>query len=524
MAGLDWATKRAALLMLSEAYPAAYGPWLKSQDLKSLDEEGRGIYGDIKISEEVYRHAAIPLHMAELDEVKRVAKPIDEVKFGANFTAWFKMGEILINNRTDQFTGPNDPCVKKLTHFVELTICQNLGLTELRLKDREAIGRLCRTYLISPKEIKIDDVPGPGTPLLDRFFYLGVHVAKMITSLKPVSTIYNTGHLRIMDYEEARQFGPLFPDNPRNQRVLFRTSMNTPTTLAHQVYKIVRDEKTKAEGCVSKPTNIKPEGGSPVNQTFLVGLRVRGLKVPSTGFPLDLIANFYLTHQSLLEGELAKVAPQLAMMPLENNQQLAIALATAQVQHAKQAEAIDAAYSASGGPSAAEQAQKVREAASRLTEGAYSAGPGKPVTSVFSTGIASAAAGVGFFESKANVIDERNLEQIVQFLNEVHAPFGNQNWMIDRPTQQIFYNAPSAYYTDGKGHVGNQVSNELRQFTDRDAIAGFTQDTFKTIILDNLKPEAAGDERIFHFIREPKAINELLGLAKKWQERPRPVV
>lgn len=519
MAKLDWNTKNTALKKLSVVYPKAYGGWLEVKKLTQLDQEGRDLYGDLKISEQVYSYAAIPLHLASLEikgprDIKAITTPSETFK--ANFTNWFEMGKKLINSserkQTAQFTGADDSCVKKLIHFVELTICQNLGLTELRVKEREAIGKLCRVYLISSEEIKIDNAPSSETPVLDRLFWLGIHLAKMITSLKPLSTIYNTGHLRIMDSEETRIFGSLFPDNPRNRKILFRTSMSKPTSIVHVQYKIVKDDKG-VERFYTRSTLVGDEI-CPIKNAFSVRVEVTGLKKPSTGIQAYIIDYFQLVHQNMLEEELAKVAPQLAMMPLENNVQLAAALAAAQTEHAKQATVINEQYS--------NQSKKVQEAATRLGQIAYSggAGPGTPAVSPSpAITVSLAAPGVGgLFESKASTLDEGSLEEIVHFLNEVHAPFGNQNWWVDKTTKQVFYKAPSAYYTDGKGHTGNQVSNELRQFTDKAADAGFTQASFWKIFL-NLKPLSYSDESIYHSIEDTQALNDLLNLARKWQER-----
>lgn len=136
---------------------------------------------------------------------------------------------------------------QKLTQLVILTVFQNLGLTDIRKADVEAIKWLCDLYLNTKAQVGAGGGPmvnlSAKDTLEDRINFLNMHLSLMLTSLSSVSALYNTGLVRILDANAADKL--INDTGCAINQCQVRSSTSTPTSLSMTAKKASGSGHTK---------------------------------------------------------------------------------------------------------------------------------------------------------------------------------------------------------------------------------------------------------------------------------------
>lgn len=216
ISSITWQQRKKAILLIQELFPnhiEEFGiKFLAMEDFISLTQRGEALLGEDK--KDAFEAANQSLLLATLDE-NQTAVATDKDTFQVNFTAWKSVGEKLLGissqHDPDFYLDINNQerelAIQKMVQFVLLTVCRNLQLTDIRLQDKAELEKITRLYLSTRQQEKTLGGPmydlSETDTLSQRLNYLGIHLAFMLTTLKPLSTFYNTGHIRILGREQV---------------------------------------------------------------------------------------------------------------------------------------------------------------------------------------------------------------------------------------------------------------------------------------------------------------------------------
>lgn len=128
--------------------------------------------------------------------------------------------------------------IHKLYQYVLLTVFKNLGLTDIKLSNAKSLLWLCRCYMTCQER---EDQTGSRYTPFDlsrndtvsfRLSKLVEHLSQLLTTLKPVADLFNSGHICILSSSEAS--AELYKCDDASA-LLFRVSNSSPTCLAASV-------------------------------------------------------------------------------------------------------------------------------------------------------------------------------------------------------------------------------------------------------------------------------------------------
>ncbi len=204
--GIEWIDRKEAIRFLQKQF-SADGLNLGFHalvDLNDMTQIGDALLGQAK--EEVFAAAGQDLVLA----TAAGATPAQTI--AEHYKTWMqtavKLAGISDEPNKGIITDLQNPAIKKLMHLVVLTLCRNLALTSIRQEDKKSLEALCLLYLTKENQSSAQG----GGPMFDlvqndklstRLHYLAVHLACLTTTLKPISALFNTGHVRIMDRASA---------------------------------------------------------------------------------------------------------------------------------------------------------------------------------------------------------------------------------------------------------------------------------------------------------------------------------
>ena len=326
---LDWQFRKEAIHLLMQAFPAVDLKYQAIIDYADLTKETALILTDKTPvqADELFETAGLSLVMAELEKKldgngKSIfkAKATDSRVYDEHYQKWMSIGKKLLH--IEEKPAPNLPGIdpkkikdsgfEQIVHFAVLTVCRNLGLTDIRLKDKQAIEDLCDSFLTTRKPPIIDlrDNSVKDTDTLERrLSRLTTHLSHLVTTLKPLSTLYNTGHVRIMSFTNAESVEVLGNNisDIKNGKILFRISMSSPTTIA-------KAEKFKTPRVIN---GHHYDAGS-VMQTKI---GVDDDSLITSCIKINKV-DFYLLHQDSLEKYLSNLLPELALVPFTQERRI----------------------------------------------------------------------------------------------------------------------------------------------------------------------------------------------------------
>lgn len=248
---LTWQERREILQSLTTMFPNdVFG--LKYQALKGFKEvldDNNALFIEAQLTNEVFDAAGQSLLLATLEtEPYPLGKAVDSKEFNEAYNRWYSTAASLLVLATENPTmevffsqldqeDPNRELkFKKLEQLIILTVYRNLQLTHMRIEDIRSISLLCKLYLGKPEKISLPNKPmfkfEKEDDLNTRLHYLAIHLCCMLTTLKPVATLYNTGHIRIMNGETAREIWNATRSKKTRISCFIRTSISQPNTLS----------------------------------------------------------------------------------------------------------------------------------------------------------------------------------------------------------------------------------------------------------------------------------------------------
>lgn len=282
---LTWQERRQIVQSLTAMFPND-DLGLKYQALKGFKEvlAENNVLFDQQLAHEVFDAADQPLLLATLEtEPNLKGKAVDSNAFNEAYNIWYSKAASLLELATENPTmeaffsqldqkDPNREIrFKKLEQLIILTVYRNLQLTDMRMEDIRIIRWLCNLYLGKPEQKSEGEGPmfdlKKEDNLSDCLHYLAMHLCCMLTTLKPVATLYNTGHIRIMNGQTARKIWDATESKKPRITFFIRTSTNQPNTLS--ITQIERHGRRKT--CKDTRLSTK-ENPSKINSTIEIAI------------------------------------------------------------------------------------------------------------------------------------------------------------------------------------------------------------------------------------------------------------
>jgi hypothetical protein len=312
---VTWVERRNAMHTLTALFPGQ-DIGLQHQAIMNLTEltrKGDELMGNQQASA-VLLAANCPLQFLNLDpsdDTKLLVETVDVYK--ARFNEWQrcaitllptmseKISEMLVPDKNESYAKDLD----KIKTFVALTVFQNLKLTDLRCDDIVILNRLTEMYFAT--QIQKVVVGGPMFELKEddtlqtRLNYLTVHLSAMLTSLTPVSCLFNTGHVRILDRVEAEKL--IGETKAEVGMCIVRTSTSTPTVLA--MSDLILNRRNEENIQHTLPRTAQTVGATIIDKSYL----------PEG---MDCKLNFKIMNDARLQSFCVKDNPALTLVSYES--------------------------------------------------------------------------------------------------------------------------------------------------------------------------------------------------------------
>ncbi len=236
----SWMQKKSAITLLTRIFQDNTRDlsldlgYFAAQDFNDLVKQSNQIF-PIQDQKNTYEAAGLPVYFATLNETTNVTSLVPKDFFKPNFDRWFSVltSIALSEQRSIEKL--------KIKSFLVLTLCRNLSLTDIRLKDKECIEHLVDTYLTNSANNGPLDLTSQAAFEI-QLQCLATHFCSLLTSLRPLSTLFLTGHVRLMDRGESLSFMHRQANNHIPAGCLFRVSVTQPTSIAVS-YKNNNEEK-----------------------------------------------------------------------------------------------------------------------------------------------------------------------------------------------------------------------------------------------------------------------------------------
>ena len=274
--GLTWRKRRESIALLTDVFKSEDPQAIRGENidlryqafrsLKEIEESGRRLFTQSEQAKMVFDCADIPLILAKFDYENRKSELVTPELFQKNFEAWVAAARQLLPELADKTPRAPDASIdtSKVEQFLILTICRNLGLTDMRCEDMAVLRKICRTYLQNSQEIAKVQFPLQVVDTLEkRLNYLAIHLSCLITTLTPLATLYNTGHVRNMDLDTSNAL--LEGLKKKGNYIIVRTSSGNPATITCSSLLNEQIKQIRKEG-----GHIKKDESFPVNNVAII--------------------------------------------------------------------------------------------------------------------------------------------------------------------------------------------------------------------------------------------------------------